>query len=509
MRRLTTSLILALNITTLLAQNDVDVMRYSRGGTGGSSRFLSMGGAFGAVGADPGCAGTNPGGLAVYRKGELSFSGGLKLTNNSGSIHGIKTRVPDGAFVFNNFGLVVAWDSERDVESRHVLAFNNVQLANYVGSTRMSGYTNSSSIARDMLTLANESRGVDDMNNSYERMGFETFVLDTMNGKFISMLDTRRTVQQTRDLVTSGRMNELNFSYAYSYKDKYYVGGTFGIPRIEYSSSTMHTESDDKDSMRIVFTSPNSYTHTYSGGLPEINDYYAVRGGFNSLTWEEYFRTTGSGFNLKLGGVARVSEQLRLGFYYHTPTIFRLTDVYVNTMFSSWDQAPAKQDKDQYPSEEGFFEYRAVTPSKFGLNAAFLFGKKGVLGVDYEVMNYARAQLRSSNLSDFANANSTIQRKYSYGHNLRIGGEVNISPFMVRAGYNMQGSPFGHVLIGDFVRHTFSIGLGLRTGKSLYFDAAWLQSVSSENYYPFVTLHTRARINFSSSLLSLTAGIKF
>jgi hypothetical protein len=502
--------LLAITCTSLAAQTDVDAIRYSRPGTGGTSRFLSTGGAFGAAGADLGVAGTNPGGLALYRHGELSFTGGLMLTTNSAQLYGTRTSVTDAAFVFNNFGIALSWASEKDPENRHVLVFSNTQQANFLSSTRMQGYTNSSSIAKDMVALGNRAGSVSSLDDFYERMAFETYVIDTMYGKFIPMVDVKRTVRQTRDLVTSGRMNELNFSYAFSYKDKYYVGGSLGVPRIEYNSSLTHTEEDDRDSMRISFNADNTWTTTYTDGLPELNDYYLDRGGFNSLSYNEYFRTTGNGLNLKIGGVARVNDNLRLGMYFHTPTILRLTDVYANEMYSTWDKNPTRRDEDVFPPEQdAVFEYRVITPSRVGLNAAWTFGKRGLVALDYETVNYARAQLRGDKISDFASNNTTIQNKYSNGHQVRVGGELNLSPLMLRAGYNMQGSPFGHVLVGKFVKHSLSFGIGFKPGRSLYFDAAWVQTVGAEDYFLFREVSAMSRINYSSGLLSITAGLKF
>jgi hypothetical protein len=254
------------------SQNDIDAIRYSRIGGGGSSRFIAMGGAFGAIGADPSCAAYNPAGLGLIRKGELSFSGGLRISNNESTIYKTSTSLPDVKFTFNNFAFTYAWSPVRDPDSRNVIAFTNTQLQNFSNSVRMSGYTNSSSIATDMRNLANESSGVNGLNYFYEGLGFETLVLDTVNnGQFISLVDPKRTVKQTRDLVTSGRVNDLNFSYAYSYKDKFYIGASLGFPRIEYTSTTTHAEADDKDSMRIAFApDTSSYTRllTWTGFLP-------------------------------------------------------------------------------------------------------------------------------------------------------------------------------------------------------------------------------------------------
>jgi hypothetical protein len=87
--------------------------------------------------------------------------------------------------------------------------------------------------------------------------------------------------------------------------------------------------------------------------------------------------------------------------------------------------------------------------------------------------------------------------------------EYNLQPLMVRAGYSMQGSPFGHVIAGDFVRHAVSFGLGFRAGKGFFMDGGWVQSFSNENYFPFVTLGTGAKIRYSSGMLMLGAGLKF
>jgi hypothetical protein len=492
----------------MFSQNDLDAIRYSRGGIGGTSRFISMGGAFGAVGADVSTAAYNPAGLGLFRRGEASFTGGLKFTNNTGTIYKNSTPVVDAKFIFSNFGIAIAWESQNDPESRNVLAFSNTQLVNYFNSTRLTGYTNSSSIAKDMLTLANQNSGTG-LNNSYEGLGYNTYLLDfdSASNQYYSFLDTKRTVKQTRDILNSGRMNELNFSYAYSYKDKYYLGASLGIPRIEYQSGTTHTEADDRDSMRITMTpdGPETFTSTYIEEPP-----YAYTGllGFSSLRYEEYFKTTGSGLNLKIGGVARVNDVVRAGLYYHTPTIYRLTDEYYNSLSVAFDNDPGNPIVLKEPENGGYFKYRVITPGRIGGNLAFLFKKKGLVAIDYEFVNYKNAQLGMIDQADFTGINATIKSKYNGGHNVRIGGEYNISPIMLRAGYAMYGGPFGTAFSGDFVRHTISAGIGLRR-TNFYIDLALARTLTNENYFLFSELLTSARIRFSSTVFTATAGFKF
>lgn len=502
-----------------LSQNDVDAIRYSRSGIGGTGRSLAMGGAFGAIGADLSCSAYNPAGLALYRKGDLTFSGSLKITNNTGSIYNKNTSMPQANFAFNNFGIALAWKAATDPDSRNVLAFSNTQTQNFNSTIRMSGYTNNSSIAKDMLNLANQeasSSGYGAMGgtallySNYEGMGFNTYLLDTAGNNFFSALDTKRTVKQTRDLTTSGKVNDINLSYAYCYKDQFYLGASLGLPQVNYVSTVTHTEVDDLDSMRVTFTSPTTYTDTYVDGLPAAYSNYL---GFNNLTYTEYFKTTGSGINLKLGGIARVNDALRVGFYYHTPTVYNLSDTYYNSLNTAFDYSPYNPISIQVPTNGGYYSYKIITPSRISLNGAYIIDKIAIVSVDYEAVNYRNAKLKvgdnSSNPNYFDNANSTLKNYYKTGHNLRVGGELNVKPVLLRAGYSMQGSPFGKVFVGDYVRNTFSLGIGVRSKNNLYADLTWYRSTEKENYYLFYTLDTQAKLKYRSSSLVLSAGLKF
>ena len=514
MIRIKLAFVLSAIVLVSFSQNDLDAIRYSRSGFGGSSRFISMGGAFGAVGADITTAAYNPAGLAIYRKGDISFSTSLKSTNNSAEIYKRSTSVFDLNLTFNNFGFAAAWKDKNDAESRHVVAFSATQRQNFNNSIKMSGYTNSSSIAKDMYNWAEEekSQGNNVTNNlvsSYEGLAFNTLLLDTFNNKFFSMLDLKRSVKQTRDLITVGKANDWNFSYAYAYKDKFYLGASLGIPQISYESTIIHTEADELDSMQIILVNDSTFSSTYVDDLPTLHYYYDDKLGFNSLEYTEYYKTTGSGVNLKLGGIIRVSDLVRVGFYYHTPTLYRLKDSYYNELSVSYDADPKNPQVWQEPEFGGVYNYRMLTPGKVSGNLAFIIKKLAVIAVDYELVNYKKAKLLSDDGSDFDATNAIVRRKYTNGNNLRIGGELNLNPIMLRVGYNMQGSPYGHLFVGELVRNTFSAGVGFRTKNNFYFDFTVSQSMVNETYKPFATIDTRAKLNYSTTNLAFTVGVKF
>ena len=490
-----------------ISQNDLDAIRYSRVGVNGTSRFVALGGAFGAVGADLSCGAYNPAGLGLYRRGEITFSGGLKITNNEGIINSKTSTTPNSDFTFNNFGIVGAWQAKNDKESRNVFSFSSSQTQNFESKIRMSSYTNSSSIAKDMLNKANQAGSASNLNSYYEGLAYNVYLLDydSATAKFFSFVDLKRSVLQTRDIVTSGKVNDRNFSYAYAYKDEFYFGLSLGIPKVEYVSTTTHTERDDKDSMKVTLTS-TSFSSTYSDGLPFV---YGDKLGFNSLTYVEYFKTTGSGLNLKLGGIARVNDNFRIGFYYHTPTIYTLKDEYYNTISASFDKDPSKPITLKDPVDGGLFNYKIITPGRVSLNTAIIIKKISVIGVDYEVVNYKTASLGSVDVSDFAGVNAVIKNKYKIGHNLRVGAEFNVKPIIFRLGYNMQGSPFGNSFTGNFIRQSFCVGAGFRTKNNIYFDFVWVKTISAEDYFLFSTLNSKANLKYNATNLSATVGLKF
>ncbi|MCC6371498.1 MAG: hypothetical protein IT236_10885, partial [Bacteroidia bacterium] len=171
-----------------LSQNEQDAMRYSRLGVNGSSRFNAMGGAFGAVGADASCAAYNPAGLALFRKNEWSYSGNMRIKNNSVTTYDKTFGNSDAQFNFNNFGLVATFTSTTDKESRTVIALTATQLQNFNNTINIQGNTNNSSIAKDMLNLALQKKTRKNLDDYYEGMAYVTYLLDydSANANFFS-----------------------------------------------------------------------------------------------------------------------------------------------------------------------------------------------------------------------------------------------------------------------------------------------------------------------------------
>lgn len=55
-----------------IAQNEEDVLRYSQIEFSGTARYVGLGGAYGAIGADFSSLSSNPAGIGVYKRSEFT-----------------------------------------------------------------------------------------------------------------------------------------------------------------------------------------------------------------------------------------------------------------------------------------------------------------------------------------------------------------------------------------------------------------------------------------------------
>ena len=499
----------------LLSQNDIDAMRYSQTYFGGTARSKAMAGSFGALGADGSCMGINPAGIGLYKKGDINLSLGLLFNSVDATHNGEVNNSLKANINFNGLTLVGAWDSKTNKDNHHALGLGCNQVVNFSNNTLIEGMSNHKSITQDMLATA-KNVSVSNLDGGFAGLGYETYVLDTLNGKYYSFVNTKYDLKQSKSIQTSGRVNDWNINYAYGYKDKLYIGAAIGIEAVNYSYNSVYSESDVNDSMRIK-KNGSSYSTTYNYPINIYSDSKTgiLLGGFKDLSYQETYKTTGTGYNLKLGVIYRATDFMRLGVSFVTPTVYNLTDTYTYHMKTEFDNTGSYTS--QYPpSPGGKFSYKIYTPLKLTGSIAFLYKKMGAVNVDYDFINYSNASLQDASSNSlqtgqatFTGVNATIKSKYSQSSNLRVGGELNIKPLFIRLGYAMYGSPFGDKFSGDFVKTFYTGGVGFRKDK-FYVDISFTKSLSSESYYMYNPNYVdRSTLKNSGTTIGITIGSKF
>lgn len=461
------------------AQNEVDALRYSRITFGGTARSSAMAGAFGALGADFSSLSTNPAGIALYRRNEITFTPSLYGSNTSSTYMGTTATDQKMNFNFGNAGLVATYtlDDETSEWKNINFGFGYNRLNNFHERFSITGENRSSSLTDQFLMNA-EGVNPDDLNAFAEQLAFDTYILDidTTDYSYFSRVPGNSIKSQYKAIERSGAMGEVDFSFGANYDEKLFLGATLAFQRIRFTEQSTYQEVDELDT---IFD-------------------------FKGFTFNEYLSTEGRGLNLKFGMILRPSDWLRIGGSVHTPTFFSMEDAYSASFSSRFDNG----DKYESASPTGSFNYNLTTPLRAIGSLAFIIAKAGLISADYEFVDYSSATLTSSGFK-FFDENTAIKNKYRGATNLRLGTEWRMDQFSFRGGYALYGNPFESFVNNSGSRTSYTGGIGFRE-DNYFIDVAYVYSTSKEGYYlynPELVSAVSNRINSSS--LMFTLGFRY
>jgi len=476
-------------LVPLRAQNETDALRYSQNFFGGTSRSTAMGGAFGALGGDFSSASLNPAGIGVYRSNEFTISPGLVYDNTSTGYLGNKRTDNMYQFTLNNLGVVYSMQTGKDkgwVGYTFGIGYNQLNNFNrntYMEGIHLSGGNESSSFLDNFTNNAN----ADVWSDYYEELAWlaNLMPLDTLSlpNEFWNDINEAGYGQsQTRRIQEKGSMGETAFTFGANYGNRLYFGATFGIHRMRYSNYTDHTEVDDA----------------------QIIDY------FDSFTFRETLETRGTGYTFKVGLIFRPISPIRIGAAFHIPTFYRIREDFYTDMSSNFDDPGENVPIARSPVLQS--EYWLRTPYKAIGSVAFQVGKVAMIGVDYEFMDYRKANMDNRGVTDYAlmDVNDRIQNVFSVAHNLRAGAEVNLGPMYLRGGAAFYDSPFNSKEVNaEAWSMIYSGGLGFR-GKSLFFDMAYSLQTTDYQYYLYIPEDVNgAKISSNKNKFVATLGFRF
>ena len=469
------ALLLGLIPILSFSQNETDVLRFSQSFTGGTARSIGMGGSFGALGGDIISLSINPAGLGVYRSSEFTFS--PTITSDKTKATYLDNPYTDSKqnFILNNIGYVYTLNTNKDegwVSFSFGIGYNRLNDFNRnVTITARNPY--SSLLDGFAYNLNSSGVGDVDLSNDPYYMNYEGLAQHTQalwfepsSSKYINYFTTADTFSelQTRSITTKGGIGEYAFSFGANYSHKLYLGVTIGIDNVSYQEEKVHTESQ----------------------TPYINL-------IDNFSFMDYFKTWGTGVNLKLGVIYKPVDFLRLGLAIHTPTYYMLSSDFYSNMDVNYKKPPLTNSNQLNYSEgtnTSSFDYNITTPTRIIPSIAFQFGKVGVLNVDYEYLDYSAGSIRADG-DPFTDVNGKVQNMYRSTGNLKIGTEIKLGDFALRGGLGFYGSPYrSSELNKDASTTSYSLGLGYR-GSSFFFDMGYIMYRTKYKY----ALYTYAQPN--------------
>lgn len=512
------------------AQNVYEIERTSGLDLNGTARYVGMGGAMNALGADMSSMGSNPAAIGMFRRGDVSLTASTQTQKGAISFGSQgKTRAS-----FDQFGLVLPVKlGGQELEffnfginyqkSRNIKQFIGTDWVDLYGLTmlnQLATHLDGAAVGFQVENLP-EGKEVDfpDYNSIISNGAYDAgllgFTTDT-EGNATSVLYPAKSEAYRYKRANWGHVNSYDLNLSFNILNRFYVGATAGIYDVDMGALLYYEEL-----LQLK---------------PEVS--YGVA---------EQTRLKGTGFDFKFGTIIRPIEDnpFRFGLAIHTPRVLRLTQ----TKTCDYDtQTPIYTDSPVFTHlSTGAYDYRIRTPWRVQISGATTFSNWLALDAEYELAMYNHTGLSYFNTSYFRDyerydTDLFIKNEVDYTfrpqHTFRIGAEARFAEnFYARIGYNFVTSPFQkeaflnlpaaesvgkettitnstyNATSTDYVNlgatNRISLGIGWHS-KHFYADMAYVCQNQKAELYPFDDINLQPyKTDLVRHSALFTFGVKF
>ena len=499
---------------SLLAQEPADALRYSWITSSGTARQQAVGGAMTSLGGDLSATFVNPAGLGFYKTGDFVFTPGYNFLNNKSTYYGRTEKDKKNSFSFGTTGIVLGTGTENrnKKKSGAAIAIALNRTASFGSNILYRGANNQNSYSQKFLEeIKNKNdKDANSVAGNYPfgtSLAFNTYWIDTIAGGTSGnyQFQSRATIGnllQENTVINRGGISELALAFAANKNDKFFFGGTVGVPFLHYEKEATFKEADATTSTTNKFD-------------------------FASIT--ENLTTSGIGVNMKLGFIYKPVEYVRLGLAIHTPSFYSMTDRYnasVTTNTETYKGNLTQQSGLFTNGTDAEFKYWMFTPYRIMASASYVLREiedvrkqKGFLTADIEYVNYKASSFKtdpngdnSQSTKDYLKSlNKAIDNAYKAAFNFKAGGELKFTTIMARLGAAYYGNPYknlGHGEKGS--RFSLSGGLGYRN-KGMFVDLTYVHTMGKDVHYAYRlqnSSYAGASIKQTGGNALLTVGFK-
>jgi hypothetical protein len=472
--------ILLSSSSAALAQSYVEsALLFSRTKPYGSSRIQALGGAQIALGGDYSSSVSNPAGLGMFNKSEVTLSTGLSFYKTNSTYKGTSLDESTSRINIPGVSLVYHIPNERSTDFiSGSFAISMSRVNDFNRSVTYEGKNEESSIIDSFLDNAwgNTITQFDTYNfNTPTGLAYYNYLIGPLSitdpnepdDEYFSDASLKSFQRET--IETRGSSSQVNIAYGANYQDILFLGAGIGIISLKYSSEKTYSEDyfDDNPEPDVV----------------------------ESMTLKEDLSLSGTGVNLTIGAIVRPVSFLQIGTSFTTPTYYAISERYSASMNSVWDEDfdyygdgstyPGDYNNEWVSTDELVSDYALSTPLKLSGGLAFI-SKFGFITGDIEWSNFRQTRYSSSDSGiDFSEDNDQIKsvaRKSTITY--RIGAEGRFNIFRVRAGYSSQGKTFSNDVNFDNRIRSISGGVGIRK-SNFSVDFALVRSSTNSFYNPY------------------------
>lgn len=545
MKKILSLMTVAMLGTAVSAQETYDNAQLATKDLNGTARYVGMGGAMEALGADISTIGTNPAGIGMFRRSMVAGSFGFNSQQDAKSFgNANKTNMS-----FDQAGFVYSMRSGR--HSMVNFGFNYTKSKNFDQILTAAGRLNNAS--QNKLSAMKNVNGVytlQDKNNGlvsnsgaysqadylYSNVLFNHYDANNPNDpNNATLTDKGVIVNQATGLPvyynatgydfgrsTTGYIGQYDFNVSGNSNDRFYWGFTVGIYDVHYNSSSL-------------------YSDNLVDGDKAIGD----------VAMNDERKITGTGFDVKAGLIFRPAEEspFRIGLYVHTPTWYDLTTRNYTVLNNNTNEAYGSTERGK--SSESY-DFKFYTPWRFGVSLGHTVGNYLALGATYEYADYTTNDIRVNdggevdywgNYYETSSRDEAMKQNIKNSlkgvHTVKLGMEFKPEKnFAVRLGYNYQSAMYNkngfkdgslesygtyYASTTDYTNwkdtHRFTAGVGYNYGK-FSFDLAYQYSQTNGDFYPFMSYVDNSEPKFDNvcdavkvsnkrNQLLFTVGYKF
>ncbi len=495
---------------TVIAQNAFDALKFSQTRYEGSARSMALGNAFTSLGGDIYSLSINPAGSGIYRYSEFIFTPSLVSENANTtylSNRESESRTRLGTSSLGFVGSIRVGSSPYGLRSINFgIAVN--KLNNFTSRSYTSGVNASSSwlgsLAEGLGGIYKGDLNINDQWDPFrdfpeaswrEILAWNSNLLDPLPDSDFDYLGATENIRGNQivhggDLnqeffrERGGNLSEMVFNASVNISDKIFLGANIGIQTLNFSDMQKYSET--------AVTPANfdskfqTFTHTYKQ------------------------TSEGMGINMKFGIIALPFDGFRLGASISTPTWHFIKDEWEESIYAKYSDGY----KSSIESPVGEYNYRITSPFIWNLGASYVFGKWGLISVDYEGADYSSIRMMTESFDkyQFKNENDYIADNFRAAQTFRAGAEVKpVENIALRAGYTKYGNPEKSL---GYEAEYISGGLGFSSRGGTFIDLAFQKRLSNNESFSLYSDYTNhaapvGNMEMSGWKLLMTIGFRF
>lgn len=421
----------------IAAQETYENAKIAQEDLNGTARYVGMGGAMEALGADISTISSNPAGIGMFRHSNVSLS--LGLVSQGGATNAVGGSTTNASF--DQLGFVYSYRSGKTSFINVAVNYHKSRNFDMIlsAANQFSPFDNELKHGNASLNKLTWAKGNQDyVYEAKSELQPDGTIIDVPNFKApyitCNQLDDLfgynlnwDDVNKSWDYVNAdnfrfdraheGYIGEYDFNVSGNINNRIYLGLTVGIHDVHYKH--------------------------YSEYVEQMPDFLCTVGDRREIT--------GTGIDVKAGVILRPIESspFRIGLSIASPTFYELKTANYSFIYDGYNRFDSGSIMDA--RDRTNYKFRLYTPWKFGVSLGHTIGSQVALGASYEYADYGSMDSRYitgeyyNEWSDSYSSNSESDRvmndhtaKTLKGvHTLKLGAEIKPDKnFALRVGYN-------------------------------------------------------------------------